>query len=195
MKFYKLFAGFSLAVLASVSVNASAQTAACTWSIVSGYGGPGGWSSMLASCKTTAGLQIATRTDTKASSTAPIVCGTATISSGYIGTSSYGTGGYPSYCNQVITVGGSTSSSSSSSVSTTIYPGSSCSWTRTGNYMGYDYFDFDCNGYGKVATKRMGYPWSYSSQGYSCVIDAVSPYIVSKTGGVTACDISKVIKP
>lgn len=193
MKFLKLCAGLGLAVLASISVNASAQTAACTWSIISGYGGPGGWSSMLASCKTSSGLQIASRTDTKASSTAPIVCGTATISSGYVGTNTFGTGAYPSYCNQVIVAGGS-SSASSSSVATSVYPGSSCSWVHTSNSMGYDQFDFNCSGYGKVAYKVMGYPWSYSSQGYTCRIYAVSPYKVQSWDGTTSCDVTKVTK-
>lgn len=63
MKFYKLLAGFGLAVLASVSVNTSAQASECTWSSVYGYSG-GGYSYISLICRNSSSAVLASRTDT-----------------------------------------------------------------------------------------------------------------------------------
>lgn len=194
MKFYKLLAGFGLAVLASVSVNASAQTAACTWSGVYGYGGGGGQSYTTVACKTPSGTVIASRTDVYRYGSQYFTgwtCGTPSVSSGYTNTGITQGATYPALCNTIIT----TNAPVIVTPPTVVYPGTSCTWAHQGNYQGYDVYNFNCAGYGKVATKTKGYPWSYSSQGYTCRIDAVTPYILVKTGGATECDISKVTKP
>lgn len=191
MKFYKLLAGFGLAVLASISVNASAQTAACTWSSVYGYGG-GGTSYTVFVCKTVSGNQIASRTDAyNYQYVQQRICGTPSVSNGYKSTGIKQGNYYPLSCNDIIVVDTTTPPPIIS-----VYPGSSCAWSQTPSYMGYNYYDFNCQGFGKVATKTVGFPWSYSSQGYSCRISAVAPYKVESwtNVGSTNCDITKVTK-
>ena len=78
-----------------------------------------------------------------------------------------------------------------------VYPGDQCSWVQKQSYYGYDYYDFKCLYHGVVATKTVGYPWSYSSPGYSCSIGAKTGFNVTTTGtglGDTQCDVTKVTK-
>lgn len=190
MKFLKLCAGLGLAVLASISVNASAQTAACTWSSVYGYGSSG-TSYTVFVCKTGAGSQIASRTDTyNYQYVSQRICGTPSVASGYKSTGIKEGTYYPLSCNDIIVV----DTTPPPPPPVTIYPGTSCSWIKTPSYYGYDYYDFSCANYGVVAKKTVGFPWSYSSQGYSCKIAPVSPYKVESWTNNTSCDVSKVTK-
>ncbi|WP_440906002.1 hypothetical protein ACMZOO_07110 [Catenovulum sp. SX2] len=78
-----------------------------------------------------------------------------------------------------------------------VYPGDQCSWVQKQGYYGYDYYDFKCFYHGVVATKTVGYPWSYSSPGYSCQISGKTGFNVTTTGtglGDTQCDITKITK-
>lgn len=191
MKFLKLCAGLGLAVLASVSVNASAQTAACKWTGVYGYGG-GGASYTVLACKTPTNTVVASRTDVyNYQYSGRYTCGTPSVAAGYRNTGIYeGSSSYPTMCNTIITAEALPQPPKTETV--VVYPGSSCSWAHRGNYQGYDVYDFNCNGYGKVAVKTLGYPWSYSSSGYSCGIAPVSPYKVESSSGTQSCDVTKV---
>lgn len=191
MKFYKLLVGVSLAVLASISVNASAQTNICTWNSVYGSTDSYGNSTVTLICRIASGTVVASRQDIWYRGSSNYTCGTASVSAGYKKTGAREGSYYPLMCNDIIAVDNSTPPPV-----VTVYPGSSCAWAKTPSYHGYDYYDFNCQNYGKVATKTVGFPWSYYSQGYSCRISAVSPYKVESwtNSGSTSCDITKVTK-
>lgn len=189
MKFYKLLAGFGLVVLASVSVSASAQTSECTWNSVYGYSG-GGYSYTSFICKNSGGAVLASRTDTYTYSNGQYTCGTASVAAGYKSSGINQGTSYPAKCNYNIVV----DTTPPPPPPVTVYPGSSCSWKQTPSYYGYEYYDFTCQNYGVVAKKTMGFPWSYSSQGYSCKIGPVAPYKVESWTNNTSCDVTKVTK-
>ncbi len=126
MKFLKLCAGFSLAVLASVSVNVSAQTAACTWTSV--YGSTvNGISTVSFICRNSAATVIASRTDSKYTWQSNYTCGTPSIMSGYQKTGAKEGSHYPLICNDVIVSSQTSSSSSTIPVSSSSISSSSSS--------------------------------------------------------------------
>lgn len=192
MKFYKLLAGFGLAVLASVSVNASAQTSVCTWNSVYGSSDSYGNSSVSFICRISTGAVVASRQDTRYSWQSTYNCGTASIMAGYKKTGATQGSYYPAMCNDVIVVDNTPPVVIPQPV--VVFPGASCSWVATPSYYGYNYFDFVCANHGVVAKKTMGYPWSYSSSGYSCKISPVAPYKVESWTNNTSCDVTKVTK-
>ncbi len=116
MKFLKLCAGLGLAVLASVSVNASAQTAACTWTSVYGSN-VNGVSTVSFVCRNSTATVIASRTDSRFTWQSNYTCGTPSIMSGYQKTGAKEGVYYPLICNDVIVSSQTGSSSSPISVS------------------------------------------------------------------------------
>lgn len=114
MKFSKLVASLGLLLLGSISINASAQTSACTWKSVYGYSSGGNYYYSYI-CQLTSGTTIASRQDTYYSSFGYYSCGTPSVSSGYQNTGIKQGTQYPAMCNDIIVATNPPASSSSSS--------------------------------------------------------------------------------
>lgn len=126
MNFYKMLTGAGLMLLASLSVNASAQTSVCSWNSVYGYTS-GNYSYTSFICRTSSNAVVASRSDTYDLSWGQRTCGAVSVSSGYQNTNTTQGSYYPANCNTNITVANApaSSSSSQSSVANPCYTGSS----------------------------------------------------------------------
>lgn len=121
MKISKLIAGFGLMLLGSVSINASAQSSACTWNSVYGYTS-GNYSYTSFICRQSSGNVIASRQDVYNLSWGTYTCGSVSVASGYQNTGITQGSSYPFSCNTNIVVANTPASSSaaSSSVATNV---------------------------------------------------------------------------
>lgn len=130
MKLSTFVASFVFLLLGSISINASAQSSACTWASVYGYTSNGNqyisWNCKLPNGTTV----VASRTDTYSLTWYTYTCGSVSVSNGYQNTGTAQGTAYPQNCNtnivatQTSTVS-STSSASASSAANQCYTGSS----------------------------------------------------------------------